>query len=192
MTKMTKNVQAVRVSEDSETTPPEEISAPSPGISIYSGASLGDVSEMMSDPELPTGLVLNVDPAAMAAGTVVDIIFRDQRAGGFSLTNMRLAPDYILPAHRHNVDCLYYVQSGYIVLGRQRIDAGGGFLVRANRPYGYRAGPQGATVLEFRASTQFNMVITETSPAKWDQIERVVDEHGGWPRFASTVALPKE
>jgi len=102
-----------------------------------------------------------------------------------------LAPDYILPAHHHNVDCLYYVQSGWIVLGRRRIDPGGGFLVLAERPYGYRAGPEGATVLEFRKSTSFNMVVTETSPAKWQEIVQVASEHDGWPGFVESVALPK-
>ena len=78
---------------------------------------------------------LDFDASAMISGTVVDIVFRESRPDGFSLTNVRLAPDYILPAHHHNVDCLYYVQSGWIVLGRRRIDPGGGFLVLAERPY---------------------------------------------------------
>lgn len=163
----------------------------SAGINIYTGASLGDVSEMMSPPDLPAGMPLDFDASAMISGTVVDIVFRESRPDGFSLTNVRLAPDYILPAHHHNVDCLYYVQSGWIVLGRRRIDPGGGFLVLAERPYGYRAGPEGATVLEFRKSTSFNMVVTETSPAKWQEIVQVASEHDGWPGFVESVALPK-
>ena len=140
---------------------------------------------------MPAGMPLDFDASAMISGTVVDIVFRESRPDGFSLTNVRLAPDYILPAHHHNVDCLYYVQSGWIVLGRRRIDPGGGFLVLAERPYGYRAGPEGATVLEFRKSTSFNMVVTETSPAKWQEIVQVASEHDGWPGFVESVALPK-
>ena len=41
-----------------------------------------------------------------------------------------------------------------MILGRRQIDAGGGFVVRARRAYGYRAGQQGATVLEFRKRHQ--------------------------------------
>lgn len=163
------------------------------GLTFYSGSSQGHVSDMMSGPELPPGLVLDgLDPAALAGGTVDDIVYRDSRSGGFSLTNIRLAPDYILPAHHHDVDCLYYVQEGSIIVGRRKIDAGGGFVVRAGRAYGYRAGQQGATVLEFRNATSFNMVITETSSAKWQEIAQVAKQHAGWPGFAESVALPLE
>lgn len=161
------------------------------GISIFTGASLGDVSEIMSAPEFPAEIPGDLDPSAIAGGTVVDVIFRDSRPDGFSLTNIRLAPDYILPTHRHNADCLYYVQSGWIVLGRRRIDAGGGFLVLEERPYGYRAGPEGATVLEFRKSTGFNMVISAMPPAKWQEIVDVAHRHDGWPGFIESVALPR-
>lgn len=162
------------------------------GIAIFSGASQGHVSEMMTGPELPEGVVLEaLDTSALAGGSVDDIIFRQDRPDGFSLANIRLAPDYVLPTHHHDVDCLYYVLSGWILLGRRRIDAGGGFFVSALRPYGYRAGAEGAAVLEFRKATTFNMVITETSPTKWHEIARVADEHGGWPGFVSSVTLPR-
>ncbi len=162
------------------------------GISVYTGASLGDVGEIMSAPEFPAEIPVGLDLAAIAGGTVVDVIFRDDRPDGFSLANIRLAPDYILPTHTHDVDCLYYVQSGWIVLGRRRIDSGGGFLVLAERPYGYRAGPEGATVLEFRKSTGFNMVISAMPSAKWQEIADVARRHDGWPDFVESVALPRQ
>jgi mannose-6-phosphate isomerase-like protein (cupin superfamily) len=164
-----------------------------PGLTFYTGASQGHVSQMMSAPELPPGIVLDgLDPTALAGGTVDDIVYLDSRPGGFSLANIRLAPDYILPSHHHDVDCLYYVQAGSIILGRRQIGAGGGFVVLAGRAYGYRAGQQGATVLEFRNATNFNMVITETSAAKWREIAQVAEQHDGWPGFAESVALPRE
>jgi mannose-6-phosphate isomerase-like protein (cupin superfamily) len=163
------------------------------GLTLFSGASQGHVSEMMSAPELPPGLVLDgLDPTALAGGTVDDIVYRDSRPGGFSLTNIRLAPDYILPVHHHDVDCLYYVQAGSILLGRRHIAAGGGFVVLAGRAYGYRAGQEGATVLEFRNATSFNMVITETSSAKWQEIAQTAERHAGWPGFTESVSLPHE
>lgn len=165
-----------------------------PGIIPYTGESLGDVGEIMSAPEIPPDVIEEIagfDIALLAGGTAIDVIFRDTTPGGFSLANMRLAPDYILPTHRHNVDCLYYVLSGWIQLGKRRIDAGGGFLVRADRAYGYRAGAEGATVLEFRHSTGFNMVVTESSPAKWSEMVEVAKQNGGWPGFAESVAMPK-
>lgn len=177
-------------SDTSENETPDSTTS---GIFIFSGESQGPVSEMMSGPELPDGMALEaLDTSALAGGTVDDIIFRQGGPDGFSLANIRLAPNYILPAHHHDVDCLYYVLSGWIVLGRRRINAGGGFLVSALRPYGYRAGAEGACVLEFRKSTRFNMVITETSPTRWNEIARVAEEHHGWPGFVDTAALRQE
>lgn len=163
-----------------------------PGIIPYSGASQAELGAIMSDPEFPPAILAEFDVSLLAGGSVVDVVFQDSRSNGFSLTNLRLAPNYILPAHTHNVDCLYYVVSGWIMLGRRRIDPGGGFLVMANRPYGYRAGSAGATVLEFRQSTGFNLVVTETSTAKWREIFDVVAENKGWPGFVESVALAKE
>ncbi len=160
------------------------------GIVPYTGASLGDVGEIMSTPEFPPGIAEEFDIALLTGGTATDVVFRDNGPNGFSLTNLRLAPHFILPAHTHDVDCLYYVASGWIVLGRQRLDPGGGFLVRAHRPYGYRAGAEGATVLEFRQSTGFNMVITETNRTKWREMAEVANQNDGWPGFVESVALP--
>jgi mannose-6-phosphate isomerase-like protein (cupin superfamily) len=160
------------------------------GIATFTGESLGDVGEMMSAPEFP-GQMPDIDFSAVAGGSVTDILFRDGQDQGFSLTSLRLAPDYILPSHHHDVDCLYYVESGLILLGRRIIDRGGGFLVRAGTSYGYQAGPQGATVLEFRNSTNFNMIITETSPTKLSRIAKTAVEHDGWPGFLESVALPR-
>lgn len=159
-------------------------------IVTFTGESLGDVGEMMSAPKFP-GQLPDIDFSALAGGAVTDILFRDDREQGFSLTSLRLAPDYILPAHHHDVDCLYYVESGLILLGRRRIDRGGGFFVRAGSPYGYQAGTEGATVLEFRNATNFNMIITETSPTKLSRIAKTAVEHDGWPGFVESVALPR-
>jgi hypothetical protein len=120
------------------------------------------------------------------------VLFRGSGPDGFSLVRLWFGAHYRLPRHSHDADCLYYVLSGWILLGRRRIDAGGGFLASAHRPYGYRAGAEGATVLEFRKATSFNMVITETSSTRWQEIARVAVEHGGWPGFADCAALPPQ
>jgi hypothetical protein len=165
-----------------------------PAIRLYTGASVAAIDEVMTTPQVPAGVFdERVDGRRLlAGGSAIDVVFRDDRPDGFSLVNMRLAPDYILPTHHHDVDCLYYVQSGWIMFGRKRINAGGGFMVSAERPYTYRAGPEGATVLEFRQATKFNIVITETSPSKWREIVAVAVQHDGWPGFVESAALPTQ
>jgi hypothetical protein len=147
----------------------------------FTGASLGGLEEMMQPADVPPQILQNFDIAGLtAAGTQLDVVFRDSRPDGFSLISVRLAPDFIVTSHRHDVDCLYYVISGCVMLGRRRLDPGGGFLVLANRAYGYRAGPDGATVLEFRKATSFGTVVTESSPAKWREFADVVGRAGDW------------
>jgi hypothetical protein len=161
-----------------------------PGIMPYTGGSLGDVTEIMSFPELPSGIAVDMVVALLTVGARADVVFRDSRPDGFSVVNLRLAPHVILPAHHHDADCLYYVVSGWIMLGRRRIDAGGGFRVLAKQPYAYRAGSDGATVLEFRHTTSFNMVITENSEAKWREMADVASQNDNWPGFTESAALP--
>jgi hypothetical protein len=159
---------------------------------IFDGAPAANMDDVMAPPTMPDGVEAAFDEndlALLPAAFATDAIFCDPAPTGFSLVNIRLAPDSILPAHTHNVDCLYYVLSGWILLGRRRLDAGAGFFIPAERPYGYRAGSDGAAVLEFRHSTAFNMVITENSPARWQEMIDVAKKHNAWPGFVESVAL---
>ena len=159
---------------------------------VFSGAPVGELDALMTAPQLPavTESFELDDLALLGGGFNTEPIFCDPDPAGFSLVNIRLAPDAILPAHTHDVDCLYYVLSGSILLGRRTLGSGAGFFVPADRPYGYRAGSDGAAVLEFRKSTHFGMVITETSPTRWQEIVDAAVRHRGWPGFRESVALP--
>lgn len=166
-----------------------------PQFRIFSGAPVGDLDTLMTRPVMPEIVTESFEPndlVLLGGGFNTEPIFCDPDPGGFSLVNIRLAPDAILPTHTHDVDCLYYVLSGSILLGRRTLAAGAGFFIPAERPYGYRAGADGAAVLEFRKSTHFGMVITETSPTRWQEIVDAAKRHHGWPGFKESVALPAE
>lgn len=75
---------------------------------------------------------------------------------GFSLTYAWFKPDYPLPLHSHDADCLYYVIAGSLQLGTESLGPRDSFFLPAGAPYSYRPGPQGVEVLEFRHATEFN------------------------------------
>jgi quercetin dioxygenase-like cupin family protein len=143
----------------------------------------------MSPPKLPEGIVEKYDLSDAGSGFTTDCIFRENKPDGFSLVNIRLAPNSILPTHKHDTDCLYYVLSGTILLGRQELGMGAGFMVPADRPYGYRAGANGAAVLEIRKATSFNMIVTQTSPQLWEEITATTKRENCWPGFVESVKL---
>lgn len=69
---------------------------------------------------------------------------------GFSLVHAWVKKDYPLPLHSHSGDGLYHIVSGSLRLGTEDLAAGDSIFIPANTPYTYRAGPDGAEVLEFR------------------------------------------
>jgi mannose-6-phosphate isomerase-like protein (cupin superfamily) len=89
--------------------------------------------------------------------------------GGLSLVWVRFGPEYPLPRHSHSVDCLYYVVSGDVRMGKRTVRAGDGFFVPADAPYGYTAGAEGVELLEFRAKSVFDSQIHE-SRAGWARV----------------------
>jgi quercetin dioxygenase-like cupin family protein len=99
--------------------------------------------------------------AGVLAGSVVRQLFRHSGEDGFSLVHVWFKPHYHLPRHSHDADCLYYVLSGEVIMGGQVLRAGDGFYIPLDQTYGYRAGPEGVEVLEFRHSTSFDIKIDE-------------------------------
>ncbi len=91
--------------------------------------------------------------------------FRQASPDGFSLVRLDVPPGAILPRHSHSAACLYYIVSGQVVLGSRELGPEDGFFAPPDRPYGYRVGPEGAVVLEFRHSTAFDTTFTEPDPA---------------------------
>jgi quercetin dioxygenase-like cupin family protein len=88
---------------------------------------------------------------------------------GFSLTHVWFKTGYPLPLHSHNADCLYYIIAGTIRLGTEDLGPRDSFLIPADVPYTYKAGPKGAEVLEFRHATQFNFLNLAKGAAFWDK-----------------------
>jgi quercetin dioxygenase-like cupin family protein len=93
--------------------------------------------------------------------------FRQEGPDGFSLVSLDFPPGAILPRHSHSADCLYYIISGGIVIGKRELGPGDGFFAPAEHPYGYRAGAEGVKLLEFRHSTAFDTKFHEKDPARF-------------------------
>ena len=73
-----------------------------------------------------------------------------RQEGGFSILLLQAKPGFIVPRHRHDTDCMYYVQSGALRMGRRTLQGGDAFFVPAGVVYTYEAGPEGCEVLEIR------------------------------------------
>ena len=93
--------------------------------------------------------------------------YRQQGEDGMSLVRLAFPPGAMLPRHSHSADCLYYIVSGAIVVGRRELGPGDGFYVPADQPYGYRVGNEGVSLLEFRQSTAFDTTFHEKDPARF-------------------------
>jgi hypothetical protein len=118
--------------------------------------------------------------AGISDGSVTKELFCHAGDSGFSLVHTWFKSNYHLPRHRHNVDCLYYVISGSVLLGNQVLRGGDGFFVPRDHAYTYRAGQDGAEVLEFRDATSFDIELDE-KPAVFDRILQSVHEnHDNW------------
>jgi mannose-6-phosphate isomerase-like protein (cupin superfamily) len=97
-------------------------------------------------------------------------------AAGMSLTFIFWKPNFPLPRHSHNVDCLYYIISGSAILGRRTLSAGDSFFVPTDAPYQYTAGPEGVEVLEIRRDKEsWDMNIRE-DPERYAEKARAAVE----------------
>lgn len=112
--------------------------------------------------------------AGVHDGHDVKVLFS---TGGFSLTYAWFKSGYPLPRHTHNVDCLYYIVSGSIRMGKEELGAGDGFFIGADVPYTYTPGPAGVEILEFRAANMFNIKVMANNPAYWERALEAVKEH---------------
>ncbi len=129
--------------------------------------------------------------AGADAGTELKLLFA---IPGFSLTYVWFKSDFPLPRHSHNVDCLYYILAGSLLLGQEELGPGDGFFVGQDVPYTYKAGSAGVEVLEFRAADVFNIKVLANNPAFWDMaIETVRSQQSQWahePRPTEVMRRP--
>jgi mannose-6-phosphate isomerase-like protein (cupin superfamily) len=133
------------------------------GISIYLAADAPHMWEtsysQMSEEQLAR---LLPSSEAIGLGSETKVIVGD--AGGFNLVHIWWKPNFPLPRHCHNVDCVYYVISGSAIMGKRELRAGDAFFVPAGAPYQYVAGPLGAEVLEVRhGHVHADMTVFETA-----------------------------
>jgi len=67
------------------------------------------------------------------------------------LMEMRLNPDTLIAPHSHD-DCeIIYVVEGSLHWGEHALEAGGSIFIAADTTYSFRAGPQGARLLNIRS-----------------------------------------
>jgi hypothetical protein len=72
---------------------------------------------------------------------------------GLSFTIFTFAPGTLLPKHRHNVDYIEFVLAGEVHHGNRVLGPGQGVYRAAGTQYSFWAGPDGATIADFRAHT---------------------------------------
>jgi mannose-6-phosphate isomerase-like protein (cupin superfamily) len=112
--------------------------------------------------------------AAAGAGQAVKLLYA---VPGFSLTHVWFKSGYPLPVHSHNCDCLYYIVSGSLQVGRETLGAGDGFFIGADVAYTYVPGAQGVEVLEFRNTDTFNISFKSDSKDVWDKAAATLAAH---------------
>jgi quercetin dioxygenase-like cupin family protein len=121
-------------------------------------------------PDEVQSFIAKFDLSLLAAGSIVDLVFRQRGGAGHSIVRAWFAPGYKLFRHSHNADCTYYITSGLLRLGNQTLTSGEGFFVPGNHPYSYEAGPDGLEILEFRSATSFNMRVLDHDEKRWTDV----------------------
>lgn len=104
-------------------------------------------------------------------------------APGFCMVQLWFRGGFPLPLHKHNTDCLYYVISGSIQIGTQKLGAGDGFFVPADVPYGGITGDDGFEYLEIRQTLHKNVTtrFLSTNPEYWQKLAGIVSQkRDGW------------
>ena len=144
----------------------------------FADAPRMEETAVMVGPDADTGAGL-AGPAIEAGlldGSQLRLLFAQSGPAPFTLVHVWFKPHLLLPRHRHNADCLYYVVSGSLAMGARELRAGDGFYVPAGTRYGYRAGPEGVEVLEIRTVGQFDIALDAT-PRRWDDVRDTVARH---------------
>lgn len=121
-------------------------------------------------PSILAGVAKLMAATKPGLGENATVLFAEPGPTGMSLVRGWFKSGYILPAHSHSHDCLYYVLAGELRMGAHVVKAGDGFFLPSDTPYSYEAGPDGVEVLEFRNTTHFNIVLREQPEERWDRL----------------------
>jgi len=130
--------------------------------------------------------------AGLTDGYVIKCLFRAPEPDGFTLAYVWFKGNYALPPHTHDTDCLYYIISGEIHLGKQVLTSGDGFLLPALTPYSYHVGPEGVELLEFRNSTKFDITVRDGTAQAWERMVAICEANRElWKTQRPPVRQPK-
>ena len=139
----------------------------------------GHMELVNATPEQEQGIATALE-AGFAEGNVVKTLFSQP---GFSLTYAWFKSGFPLPLHTHNADCMYYVLSGTLQLGKDTLGAGDGFFIPSDKAYRYTPGPEGVEVLEFRHAEDFNIDFMAKSLGFWEKISaNIAERRDGWAK----------
>lgn len=159
-----------------------------PSIRPFTYAEAPELLEtgIMEFGETPEAIIKNARDDSLGVGLVSRVLFADapsenDSADGLSLVHAWLAPHYDLPPHTHDGDCLYYIVSGSLLLGKRTLGAGDGFFVPKNSPYRYTAGPEGVEVVEFRTAVKFDYQYADADETRWkERLQYATDHREEW------------
>ena len=100
---------------------------------------------------------------------------------GMSLTYCWFKSGFPLPHHSHNADCLYFIVSGSLRMGKEQLGPGDGFFLGVDVPYSYVPGPEGVEVLEFRTKDKFDFRMLANNAAYWEKaMANLKTAHPNW------------
>ena len=111
-----------------------------------------------------------VSGSGLEDGHRVRCLFQDKTGTGMSLVHIWYKSGFVLPQHRHDADCVYYVIAGEIHAGNAVVGQGDGLYIPKDHDYTYMAGPEGVELLEFRNTATFNILFNGKDPGQWTRI----------------------
>jgi mannose-6-phosphate isomerase-like protein (cupin superfamily) len=148
---------------------------------IFRAADAYPVDEKMMPMEGLDEQVLSgfqqIEAHGIGHGHQVRCLFQDEAGAGMSLVHIWYKSGFILPQHKHNADCVYYVIAGEIHAGSVVIGQGDGLFIPRDHDYTYTAGPHGVELLEFRNAAIFNIVFNGKDSNQWTRIMAAVDSN---------------
>lgn len=155
-------------------------------ISIFRSTELTSLAETMerSASTAPQALegIDRVVNAGLHDGLIAKVAFRQEGPIGLSLIHCWFKKGVPLPPHSHNVDCLYYIISGSLKFGTEKLGPGDGMMVPADAVYSFTAvGDEGVEFLEIRNHTMFDVKSRSLSKVAWDKyVSRVEENRDAW------------
>lgn len=106
--------------------------------------------------DIPLGdMRQHIDPSELEARIAFHETGDDETP---QLLEMRLDPGTLVAPHSHALGEIVYVADGSIHWEGQALEAGGSLYIGPHTEYSYRAGPDGARLLNIRATTDHSFI----------------------------------